>query len=122
MAWSIEKSHFFARGEGDAESAYVLSYSSRFRGCDAGFAEGIEEGCFSVVDVAHYCYDWGTKGDCRDIVGEGSQISNRIKAGLRVTGGINRIRLVRQVLHQIRIRAQSEKPFHHQELSLVAVN
>ena len=121
MAWGIEESHFFAGGEGDAESAYVLGYPTSFGGCDAGFAEGVEEGCFAVVDVAHYCYDGGTEGDSRDVFRKGSEISKRIK-GLRVTGGINRIRLVRQVLLQNRIRGQSETPFHHRELLLVVVN
>ena len=50
----------------------MLCYTACFGGCDGGFAEGVEEGCFSVVDVAHDGYDWGAEGDAGGIFGHGS--------------------------------------------------
>lgn len=92
----------------------MLGYAACFGGCDGGFAEGVEEGCFSVVDVAHDGYDGGTEGDAGGIFGHGSRLAVTVRGNY--TEGIDQRQLEHRRGVRSRIQGQSKKPFHPEEL------
>ena len=53
VAWSVKKCDFFSVRKRDDTGADVLSDAPGFVGHDIGFADGVKQGCFAVVNVSH---------------------------------------------------------------------